>query len=57
MRIKVTVWTVASVSCQLPFTFDAELVYRLSAVVSGMKEAQDKLTGDAFKRGHTGDEL
>ncbi|KAG7220926.1 hypothetical protein INR49_017776 [Caranx melampygus] len=27
-------------------------------VVSGMKEAQEKLTGDAFKRGgHTGDEL
>uniref|UniRef100_A0A671VBB7 Thioredoxin domain-containing protein 12 n=1 Tax=Sparus aurata TaxID=8175 RepID=A0A671VBB7_SPAAU len=26
-------------------------------VVSGMKEAQEKLTGDAFKHGHTGDEL
>ncbi|XP_051253482.1 thioredoxin domain-containing protein 12 [Dicentrarchus labrax] len=26
-------------------------------VVSGMKEAQEKLTGDAFKQGHTGDEL
>lgn len=26
-------------------------------VVSGMKEAQDMLTGDAFKHGHTGDEL
>ncbi|XP_040028262.1 thioredoxin domain-containing protein 12 [Gasterosteus aculeatus] len=26
-------------------------------VVSGMKEAQEKLTGDAFKLGHTGDEL
>lgn len=27
------------------------------SVVSGMKEAQEKLTGDAFKQGHTGDEL
>lgn len=27
------------------------------SVVSSMKEAQEKLTGDAFKRGHTGDEL
>lgn len=27
------------------------------SVVSGMKEAQGKLTGDVFKRGHTGDEL
>eukprot|EP00064_Thunnus_orientalis_P017801 superscaffoldBa00003882_g17887 len=26
-------------------------------VLSSMKEAQEKLTGDAFKRGHTGDEL
>lgn len=26
-------------------------------VVSGMQEAQEKLTGDAFKQGHTGDEL
>ncbi|KAF3857962.1 hypothetical protein F7725_011163 [Dissostichus mawsoni] len=26
-------------------------------VVSGMKEAQEKLTGDASKQGHTGDEL
>lgn len=26
-------------------------------VISGMKEAQDKLTGDAFNQGHTGDEL
>uniref|UniRef100_A0A3B5MQ31 Thioredoxin domain-containing protein 12 n=1 Tax=Xiphophorus couchianus TaxID=32473 RepID=A0A3B5MQ31_9TELE len=26
-------------------------------VVSGMKEAQEKLTGEVFKRGHTGDEL
>lgn len=28
-----------------------------ASVVSGMKEAQEKLTGDAFKQGHTGDEL
>lgn len=27
------------------------------SVLSGMKEAQEKLTGDAFKQGHTGDEL
>uniref|UniRef100_A0A8C7Y0M0 Thioredoxin domain-containing protein 12 n=1 Tax=Oryzias sinensis TaxID=183150 RepID=A0A8C7Y0M0_9TELE len=26
-------------------------------VLSGMKEAEEKLTGDAYKRGHTGDEL
>ncbi|XP_034410895.1 thioredoxin domain-containing protein 12 [Cyclopterus lumpus] len=26
-------------------------------VVSGMKEAQEKLTGDAYKQGHTADEL
>uniref|UniRef100_A0A3B4F6K5 Thioredoxin domain containing 12 n=1 Tax=Pundamilia nyererei TaxID=303518 RepID=A0A3B4F6K5_9CICH len=26
-------------------------------VISGMKEAQDKLTGDTFNQGHTGDEL
>lgn len=26
-------------------------------VISGMKEAQEKLTGDAFKQRHTGDEL
>ena len=27
------------------------------AVVSGMKEAQEKLTGDAFRNTHVGDEL
>lgn len=28
-----------------------------STVVSSMKEAQEKLTGDAFRQSHLGDEL
>jgi hypothetical protein len=33
-----------------PFTF-------YFAVVQGMKEAQERLTGDAFREKHLGDEL